>query len=355
MDKIKVLIIDDSALVRKLLSEVLDNDPQIQVVGSAPDPIIAIRKIKSLKPDVITLDVEMPKMDGLTFLEKLMKLHPMPVLMFSSLTQRGAEATMKALSLGAIDFVAKPKIRLTESMEELRSDLVMKVKAAATAKLKKAVAPVMNVPPRHSMDEIIKPLKISPAREGEKVLVIGASTGGTVAIEQILNKLPADTPPTLIVQHMPPLFTKSFAQRVNGLTEMEIMEAQDHDPLKRGTALIAPGGSHMIINKGSTGYYVTVKDGPPVNRHKPSVDVLFRSAANTLGANAVGIILTGMGDDGARGLKEMKDSGAFTIAQDEESCVVFGMPKVAIEMGAVGKVLPLSSIAKFVLNMTKPE
>jgi two-component system chemotaxis response regulator CheB len=355
MDKIKVLIIDDSALVRKLLSEILDNDPQIQVVGSAPDPIIAIRKIKSLKPDVITLDVEMPKMDGLTFLGKLMKLHPMPVLMFSSLTQQGAEATMKALSLGAIDFIAKPKIRLTESMEELRSELTMKVKAAATAKLKKAVAPIMSVPPRHGMDEIIKARKVPPAGEEEKVLVIGASTGGTVAIEQILNKLPADAPPTLIVQHMPPLFTKSFAQRVNGLTEMEILEAQDNDQLKRGTALIAPGGRHMILNKGPRGYYVTVKDGPPVNRHKPSVDVLFRSAANTLGSNAVGIILTGMGDDGARGLKEMRDAGAHTIAQDEETCVVFGMPKVAIEMGGVDKVLPLGSIAKYLLSVTKAE
>lgn len=355
MDKIKVLIIDDSALVRKLLSEILDNDPQIQVVGSAPDPIIAIRKIKSLKPDVITLDVEMPKMDGLTFLGKLMKLHPMPVLMFSSLTQQGAEATMKALSLGAIDFIAKPKIRLTESMEELRSELTMKVKAAATAKLKKAVAPIMSVPPRHGMDEIIKARKVPPAGEEEKVLVIGASTGGTVAIEQILNKLPADAPPTLIVQHMPPLFTKSFAQRVNGLTEMEILEAQDNDQLKRGTALIAPGGRHMILNKGPRGYYVTVKDGPPVNRHKPSVDVLFRSAANTLGSNAVGIILTGMGDDGARGLKELRDAGAHTIAQDEETCVVFGMPKVAIEMGGVDKVLPLGSIAKYLLSVTKAE
>lgn len=355
MSEIKVLIIDDSALVRKLLTEVLSSDPHIRVIGTAPDPIIAVRKIKMLNPDVITLDIEMPKMDGLTFLGKLMKTHPMPVLMFSSLTQQGAEATMKALSLGAIDFITKPKIKLSQTMEDLRSELTTKVKAAATAKLKKAIAPILEVPPKYGIDEVLAARKTAPAREGEKVLVIGASTGGTVAIEQILNKLPKDAPPTLIVQHMPPLFTRSFANRVNGLTEMEVIEATDKDELKRGVALIAPGGQHMILNKGPKGYYVTVKDGPPVNRHKPSVDVLFRSAANTLGKNAIGIILTGMGDDGARGLKEMRDSGAFTIAQDEDTCVVFGMPKVAIEMGGVEKILPLGTIANFVMNMTKPE
>jgi two-component system, chemotaxis family, protein-glutamate methylesterase/glutaminase len=355
MNAIKVLIIDDSALVRKLLTDVLSSDPQIQVVGTAPDPIIAVRKIQTLKPDVITLDIEMPRMDGLTFLEKLMKSTPMPVIMFSSLTQRGAEATMKALSLGAIDFITKPRIKLTESMDELRSNILSRVKAAATAKLKKAIAPPLNVPPKYGMDEVLAARKIPPAREGEKVLVIGASTGGTVAIEQILNKLPKDSPPTLIVQHMPPIFTRSFAQRVNTLTEMEVSEACDNDLLKRGSVLIAPGGQHMILNKSSKGYFVTVKDGPPVNRHKPSVDVLFRSAANTLGKNAIGVILTGMGDDGARGLREMKDTGAFTIAQDEDTCVVFGMPKVAIEMGGVDKVLPLGAIPNFVMNLVRSE
>lgn len=353
MNKIKVLIIDDSALVRKLLTEILESDPQIEVVGTAPDPIIAIRKIKTLHPDVITLDIEMPKMDGLTFLAKLMKSYPMPVLMFSSLTQKGAEATMKALSLGAIDFIAKPTFKLSEGIEDLRSDFVTKVKGASSAKLKKAIAPLLEVPPKHGMDAIIRAKKIHPANVSEKVLVIGASTGGTVAIEQILNKLPEDAPPTLIVQHMPPLFTNSFAKRVDGLTRMTIVEAQNNDQLQKGVALIAPGGKHMILNKGSSGYYVVVKDGPPVNRHKPSVDVLFRSAANTLGANALGVILTGMGDDGARGLKEMKDAGAYTIAQDEDTCVVFGMPKVAIEMQAVDKVLPLGSIAQHIMNMIK--
>jgi len=353
MNKIKVLIIDDSALVRKLLTEILKSDPQIEVVGTAPDPIIAIRKIKTLHPDVITLDIEMPKMDGLTFLSKLMRSYPMPVLMFSSLTQRGAESTMKALSLGAIDFIAKPTVKLSEGIEELRSDLVTKVKGASSAKLKKAIAPRLEVPPKHGMDAIIKAQRGLSAGEGEKVLVIGASTGGTVAIEQILNRLPEDAPPTLIVQHMPPLFTNSFAKRVNNLSRMNIVEAQNNDQLQRGVALIAPGGKHMILNKGPRGYYVLVKDGPPVNRHIPSVDVLFRSAANTLGANAVGIILTGMGDDGARGLKEMKDAGAYTIAQDEDTCVVFGMPKVAIEMEAVDKVMPLGSIAQFIMNTVK--
>ncbi len=355
MNKIKVLIIDDSALVRKLLKEILTSDPQIEVVGTAPDPIIAIRKIQDLRPDVITLDIEMPKMDGLTFLAKLMRSHPMPVLMFSSLTLEGADSTMKALSLGAIDFIAKPTIRLSESIEDLRSELVSKVKGASGAKLKKAVAPILEVPPKLGMDEILKATKAPPAREGERVIVIGASTGGTVAIEQILNRLPADAPPIVIVQHMPALFTNSFARRVDSLTAMNILEAQDNDPLRKGVALIAPGGKHMILNKGPRGYYVTIKDGPPVNRHKPSVDVLFRSAANTLGSNAIGVILTGMGDDGARGLREMRAAGACTVAQDEESCVVFGMPKVAIEMGAVEKVLPLGSIAQFIMNMARQE
>lgn len=351
MKPIQVLIVDDSALVRKILQDVLSSDPAINVVGTAPDPYIAIRKIKSLKPDVLTLDIEMPRMDGLTFLSKLMKVNPMPVIMFSTLTDAGADSTMKALALGAVDFVAKPKVRQTQEIEVLREELTAKVKAAAGARIRRpAPQASVEVPPKLGMDAVLKSHPDTPIRQGEPVLVVGASTGGTVAIEQILCRLPGDMPPTLIVQHMPPVFTRSFANRVNDMSQMTVREAADGDRLVRGEALIAPGGQHMIVNRDMKGYYVSIKDAPPVNRHKPSVDVLFRSAANTLGSNAIGVILTGMGDDGARGMREMHDRGAHTVAQDEETSVVFGMPKVAIEMQGVDHTLPLQGIADYLLK-----
>ncbi|MDT8272280.1 MAG: chemotaxis response regulator protein-glutamate methylesterase [Desulfomonilia bacterium] len=354
MDKIKVLIIDDSALARKLLKDILDSDHGIEVVGTAPDPVIAMRKISALKPHVLTLDVEMPVMDGLTFLEQLMKAHPMPVVMFSSLTHKGADATLKALSLGAIDFVSKPQCTLSEGIENLRHDLIDKVKTAASANIMKPSAAILPVPPRYDLNTVIQ---FHPSRKPwaqnqlDYVLVIGASTGGTVAIEQILCALPEQTPPILIVQHMPPLFTQSFAKRLNSLSALNVAEAKDNDVLRKGLALIAPGGKHMMLSRFSRGYCVRVKEGPPVNRHIPSIDVIFRSAANVVGPHAIGVILTGMGDDGARGLKEMHDAGAYTIAQDEETSVVFGMPRVAIALDAVRKVLPIGSIAPFIVNM----
>ena len=342
MKKIRVLNVDDSALMRQVLASLLAKDPEIEVIGSAPDPYIAREKIKALNPDVITLDVEMPRMDGITFLEKLMRGHPMPVVMVSSLTEAGCQTTLRALELGAVDFITKPKIDLREGMDEVAHDLISKVKAAAAANVKRAAS---------SGRPESKPLTSGSAmiKTTDTIIAIGSSTGGTEAVKDVLEVLPPNTPPILITQHMPERFTKTWADRMNGLCRISVKEAEDGDSVLPGHALVAPGGYHMALERSGARYTVRINQDPPVNRHRPSVDVLFASVARYAGANAVGVILTGMGGDGAKELLTMKQAGAFTIAQDEASCVVFGMPKEAIKAGAVDKILPLGDIAGAVL------
>lgn len=348
--KIKALIIDDSALMRQLLTTVLHTDPQIHVVGTAANPLIARDKIKTLKPDVLTLDVEMPGMDGITFLEKLMRLHPLPVVMVSSHTEKGAAATLRALDLGAVDFVAKPQGGLREGLsQELMEEIRSKVRAAAGAHVRPS-------PSTPSVKPVIPAPVSLPARAcSNGIVVIGASAGGTQAITEIMAKLPRHTPGVAIVQHMPPKFTASFAERLNQQCELEVREAQSGDRLKPGVALVAPGGYHMAIMRAGGGYAVQVYEDEPVNRHRPSVDVLFDSAARIAGADAMGIILTGMGSDGARGLLAMKKAGAHTVAQDEKSCVVFGMPEQAIRLGAVAVVAPLERIADRIMDWAQQD
>lgn len=346
--KIKALIIDDSALMRQVLTAVLCQDPEIDVVGTAANPLIAREKIKSLKPDVLTLDVEMPGMDGITFLEKLMRLHPLPVVMVSSHTEKGAAATLKALDLGAVDFVAKPQGGVREGLsDELVEEIRAKVRAAAGAHVRPAAAPAVKT--GFPLAQLIP----SACRDG--IVVIGASAGGTQAISEIMAKLPRSTPGIAIVQHMPPRFTASFAERLNQQSDLEVREAKSGDRLKPGVALVAPGGFHMEIMRAGGGYAVTVSEGEPVNRHRPSVDVLFDSAARIAGSEALGIILTGMGSDGARGLRAMRMAGAYTIAQDEKSCVVFGMPEQAIRLGGASHVAPLERMADYITVWSQPE
>ena len=342
MAKIRVLIVDDSALMRQVLASLLSKDPAIEVIGTAPDPFIAREKIKALHPDVLTLDVEMPKMDGLTFLEKLMRGHPMPVVMVSSLTEAGCQTTLRALELGAVDFIAKPKVDLREGMEEIAQDLIDKVKAAAQAKVRGkgaggsgAVGKGVGIPlaPGGAM-----------IKTTDTIIAIGSSTGGTEAVKDVLMALPPNTPPILITQHMPERFTKTWADRMNQLCGISVKEAEDGDSVLPGHALVAPGSYHMTLVRSGARYTVRINQDPPVNRHRPSVDVMFASVAQYAGANAVGVILTGMGGDGAKEMLTMKQAGAFTIAQDEASCVVFGMPKEAIKLGGVDKILPLSEI-----------
>ena len=344
--KIKVLIVDDSALMRQLLSELLSHDPALEVIGVASDPYMAWRKIQEVRPDVVTLDVEMPRMDGLTFLAQLMHTQPTPVVMISALTEKGCETTLRALELGAVDFVTKPKIDIKSGTVELAEEIIAKVKTAARAKL--------HLWQRGSRDG---QLHCHTLRGGallqstHKVIAVGASTGGTEAIRMFLMALPADSPGVVIAQHMPAKFTRSFAERLDNLCQIRVREAQDGDRILPGHALIAPGNYHMQVRRSGAAYSVHVTMGEPVNRHRPSVDVLFHSCAHALGANAVGVIMTGMGDDGARGLLAMHQAGAPTVAQDEESCVVFGMPKAAIALGAVDEVVALEQIPATVMRL----
>jgi two-component system, chemotaxis family, protein-glutamate methylesterase/glutaminase len=348
--KYKVLIVDDSAVVRQTLQSILSSDPEIEVMGTASDPFFAAKKISQEVPDVITLDVEMPRMDGLTFLKKIMSQHPIPVVIISSLTAKGTETALRALEYGAVEVIAKPQMDTKKFIEESRIRLCDAVKAAGMAKIRRRnmTTPEMQVQPKLSADAIlpkVTPSENSMIRTTELVVAVGASTGGTDALRVFLEAMPPDSPGIVIVQHMPENFTKSFANRLNDLCQITVKEAEDGDTVIRGRALIAPGNHHMLLKRSGAKYYVEIKDGPLVNRHRPSVDVLFRSTARFAGRNAIGIIMTGMGDDGARGLLEMKEAGAKTIAQDEKSCVVFGMPNEAIKLGAAEKVVPLDQIA----------
>ena len=342
--KIKVLVIDDSALIRGIMKKIIDRENDMECVGAAPDPLVARGMIKTLNPDVLTLDVEMPNMDGLDFLERLMRLRPMPVLMVSSLTEKGSEITFRALELGAVDFIAKPKMDIARGMEEYAIEITDKIRAIAQARVRQAFTPSV-IQAKLSAD-VILPSVAGRFSSTEKLIVIGASTGGTEAIKEILIKLPADAPSILVTQHMPEHFTKSFADRLNGLCKISVKEAEHNERILPGYAYIAPGNSHLLLKRSGARYIVELNQGELVNRHRPSVDVLFRSAANFAGANALGIILTGMGKDGVQGMLEMKQAGSLTIAQDEASCVVFGMPKEAIAAGAAREVLPLQNIAR---------
>ncbi len=354
--KIRVLIVDDSATVRQTLASVLSSDPQIEVLGVASDPFVAARRIRDEVPDVITLDVEMPRMDGITFLRKLMSQHPIPVVMCSSLTEAGSETLMQALEAGAVDVILKPKMGVAEHLADSRIRICDAVKAAAVARIRgrreTPQSTFSNEPAKKLTADAVLPPPTgrAMARTTESIVCIGASTGGTESLRQVLEALPLAAPGVVIVQHMPEKFTASFANRLNGLCAVDVKEAADGDAVLRGRVLIAPGNMHTMIERSGANYYVSVKTGPLVSRHRPSVDVLFRSAARSAGSNAVGVIMTGMGDDGARGLEEMKQAGARTIAQDEATSVVFGMPKEAIARGCVDRIVALSQLAPEILR-----
>ena len=353
MKKIRVLVVDDSAMVRQVLLAIFSETPDIEVMGVASDPIFAMEKLSRDWPDVIILDVEMPRMDGITFLRKIMAERPTPVVICSSLTQKGAETTLQALAAGAVEIIAKPTSGLKSFLLESATELVAAIRAAAKANLKnlgkRSLLP--QPAPRLSADAVLPAANgHAMAQTTERIVAIGTSTGGTQALEALLTALPRVCPGIVIVQHMPEKFTASFAERLDGLCQIEVREAKNNDRILPGLALIAPGGKHMLVTRSGAYYFVQVVDGPHVNRHRPSVDVLFRSVAKFAGKNATGIIMTGMGDDGARGLKEMLVAGCSTVAQDESSCVVFGMPKEAIKLGAAQRILPLQEIYQAILN-----
>jgi len=342
--KIKVLCVDDSALIRSLMTEIINSQPDMTVVATAPDPLVARDLIKQLNPDVLTLDVEMPRMDGLDFLEKLMRLRPMPVLMVSSLTERGSEITLRALELGAVDFVTKPRLGIREGLLEYTDLIADKIRAAARARLKVARQPGTDATAGAAASQA--PMLRSPLLSTEKLIIIGASTGGTEAIKEVLQPLPPDCPGIMIAQHMPPGFTRSFAQRLDGLCRITVKEAEHGDRVLPGHAYIAPGGFHLSLARSGANYVAQLDQEEPVNRHRPSIDVLFDSVAKHAGKNAIGVILTGMGRDGAAGLLRMRQAGAYTLAQDEASCVVFGMPREAIAMGAANEIAGIDEMSQ---------
>jgi len=357
MAKTRVVVVDDSALVRSLLTEIINRQHDMTCIGSASDPYAAREMIRNLNPDVITLDVEMPRMDGLDFLSKLMRLRPMPVVMVSTLTERGAEVTLRALELGAIDFVAKPKIGIADGLKQLADDITDKIRTASKARVSKpqasagtAGAPATSAGPAGGAPVAHAPPAPLGRLSTEKLIFIGASTGGTEATKEVLVNLPPDSPAVVITQHMPPGFTRSYANRLDGLCKIRVKEAVDGERILPGHAYIAPGGFHLSVERSGANYIARVADGEPVNRHKPSVEVLFESAARVVGQNALGIMLTGMGADGARAMKTMRDAGSYNVCQDEASCVVFGMPREAIAQGAAHEVLPLAKIAGHVID-----
>lgn len=353
-EPIRVLIVDDSAVVRQALSEIFSADPAIEVMATAADPLIAAEKIRKHRPDVITLDVEMPRMDGLSFLKQIMAQDPIPVVMCSSLTERGAEVTMKALQYGAVEIINKPRMGAKQFLEDSKILICDAVKAAARARVRCLSSLVNDPEPKLTADVMLSQPRITENfQTTEKIIAVGASTGGTEALRVFLQSLSYDAPGIVIVQHMPQHFTAAFAKRLNGICRISVKEAADNDTVIPGRALIAPGNMHMMLKRSGTRYYVQIKDGPLVCRHRPSVDVLFRSVARYAGVNATGVIMTGMGDDGARGILEMKNAGAVNLAQDEQSCVVFGMPQEAIKLGGIAKVLPLESLAEEAVRLCR--